>query len=162
MVTILKTIPDKAIAPALNEMMGVETGTHMNRVDWGTFASPGCHFSGSDYEEVSPVAGRRNRYLPRSMHCTTPISANRCHYWWAVAQDFAKDVSARDMDGFLLQVVQQDKEVLEAIQLTIDGDLLAPMRRKFFSPRTARSSRPDASCKKSWSRRVGESPSGHA
>lgn len=122
-VTYTKTIRDMAIAPALTDMMGVETGKRMNRVDWGTFASPACHVSGSDYEDITPPVGGRRVYNLRSMHCTTPISHARCHYWWAFAQDFAQDLPAKMVDGFLLAVVQQDKEVLEAIQTTIDEDL---------------------------------------
>jgi len=105
-------------------MMDVECGRKVNRRGWGTFVSPGCHFSGMDVEDPAPAQGKRDRYSFRSMHCTTPISADRCHYWWSIAQDYGhhipKDELISMIHGFVATVFKQDKDLLEAIQVTVD------------------------------------------
>jgi phenylpropionate dioxygenase-like ring-hydroxylating dioxygenase large terminal subunit len=120
-VTFTKTIEGEPISPAFGVMMGIEAGRPMNRTDWGTFATPACHYAGSDYDLSGVHSGDAGHFRIRTMHCVTPISPNRCHYWWAFAQDFALDQSMESIERFLQQVVAQDKRILEAIQLTIDA-----------------------------------------
>jgi vanillate O-demethylase monooxygenase subunit len=113
------------LAPFQAIAMGTEAGKIVNRVDWGTFASPACHFSGTDTEDPTPRNGRPGRYSLRGLHCATPISSNRCHYWSAVAQNYGHQVAnlENDLVALLEKIVKQDTDVLEAIQLTIDQDM---------------------------------------
>ena len=124
-VTFIVTNGDVPLAPFQAIAMGTEAGKRVNRVDWGTFASPACHFSGSDTEDPAPVNGRRSRYSLRGLHCATPISPNRCHYWSAVAQDYGHHVSnlTQDFTAILETIIAQDTNVLESIQTTIDQDM---------------------------------------
>jgi phenylpropionate dioxygenase-like ring-hydroxylating dioxygenase large terminal subunit len=117
-------IPDMPLDPFMATPMGVEAGTKVNFRTWGTFASPACHFSGVDItDRVAP--GKRTNYNFRGMHCMTPISPNLCHYWWAQAQDYGHQIAdlAEFVNPTLEATFKQDRDVLEAIQLTIDQDI---------------------------------------
>ena len=124
-VTYTLKLSDVPLAPLLAIGMGIGVGRRINRVDWGTFASPACTFSGFDFEDLTPTSSNRARYSYRSMHCTTPVSPNRCHYWWPAAQDFGHQVPsyAQELSFILERTVKQDRDVLEAIQITIDRDM---------------------------------------
>jgi phenylpropionate dioxygenase-like ring-hydroxylating dioxygenase large terminal subunit len=123
-VTFTVTNADIPLAPFQAIAMGLDTGKRVKRVDWGTFLSPTCHVSGSDTEDPAPLNGRRGTYNLRGLHCTTPINANRCHYWSAIAQDYGHQVSnlKHDFSAILETIIKQDTDVLEAIQMTIDQE----------------------------------------
>jgi phenylpropionate dioxygenase-like ring-hydroxylating dioxygenase large terminal subunit len=124
-VTFIVRNPNVPLAPFQAIAMGTEAGKRVNRVDWGTFASPACHFSGTDTEDPAPLNGRSGRYSLRGLHCATPISPNRCHYWSAVAQDYGHEVTnlKEEFTALLESIIKQDTDVLEAIQMTIDQDM---------------------------------------
>ena len=129
-VTYRKSIANVPVAPIIVDLMGVDSGSKLDRLDWGTFFSPACHVSGSDYQSAARGKGARSRYIVRGLHCTTPVSPNRCHYWWGLAQDFGRElpdeelsVFVAELNSFLEGVVKQDREVLEAIQTTIEQDI---------------------------------------
>jgi vanillate O-demethylase monooxygenase subunit len=133
-VTFAITTPDLPASPMPAVLMGIETGKRVNRVESGTFASPACHFSGVDSEDPAPACGKRSRYTLRAMYCTTPISPDRCHYWWAVAVDFGHQLPnlAELFKSGLEAVFKQDKDILEAIQMTIDQDIRGDTAPEFL------------------------------
>jgi phenylpropionate dioxygenase-like ring-hydroxylating dioxygenase large terminal subunit len=124
-VTILLDNLNVPVAPILAIAMGVEPGKNVNSATWGTFASPACHFSGMDIEDPAAGSGQRSRYTLRAMHCLTPISPNRCHYWWANALDYGHHVPnlAEKLIPMNEAVIEQDKDILEAIETTIEQDV---------------------------------------
>jgi vanillate O-demethylase monooxygenase subunit len=121
-VTYVLTLPDVQLSPAEAIAMGIEAGKRIKRVDWGTFASPACHVSGNDLEDLAPAAGARRHFIRRALHCTTPSAVNRCHYWWALAQDHGQQVPQlkERMRDILNVVFKQDRDVLEATQRSIE------------------------------------------
>jgi phenylpropionate dioxygenase-like ring-hydroxylating dioxygenase large terminal subunit len=124
-VTSSVAIIDVPVVPYLAAPMGMKIGTKVNRLDWTRFESPACNLGGMDIEDRAPASGGRVLYVLRNLHCTTPISANRCHYWWAVAQDYGQHLPhfAATVQPVLERAFHQDKVVLEAIQRTIDQDI---------------------------------------
>ena len=122
------------IEPLVAAPMGIEAGKKVNRVGWSTFASPACNVSGQDIEDPAPASGKRGRYNLRTTHYTTPISSNRCHYWWALAQDYGHQVPnvAVHLKAGVEAVFKQDIGVLEAIQMTIEQDIRGDTAPEFF------------------------------
>ena len=118
-------VSDAPVAPLYATAMGVEARKKMDRIDWETFASPACQFGGSDYLDRAPASGQRASYNLRALHCTTPITPNRCHYWWALALDYGHQVPNLEgvFNSALEHVFKQDKDILEAIQMTTDQDV---------------------------------------
>lgn len=116
-------IADMPLDAFMATPMDVEVGTQANFRTWGTFASPACHFSGVDITDCA--WGERTDYRFRGMHCVTPISPNLCHYWWAQAQDYGHQLDdlSEFMNPILEATYKQDRDVLEAIQMTIDRDI---------------------------------------
>jgi len=98
--------------------MASSRGKESIAVDWGTFASLPVTFR----EAIPriPLLGIESgsRYSVRGLHCTTPISPTRCHYWSAAAYDHGHQVSnlEQDFTAILETVVKQDADVLEAIR----------------------------------------------
>lgn len=115
---------DVALAPFQAMPMGMEEGKLVNRFDWGTFHSPACHFGGIDVIDPEAKEGERSSYNLRIMHCTTPISPNKCYYWWILAQDYGQSVPGIDeaLQGIVEATFKQDKDILEQIQVTVDND----------------------------------------
>ena len=122
-VTIILSHRDVPVGPVPATTMGIEPTKRINRRIEETFASPGCHFGGMDMEDPSPQEGGRAHYSFRTLHCVTPISPNRCHYWWANAQDYAHQLPKRDLKAMSEAVLMEDKYLLEAIQATREQDL---------------------------------------
>lgn len=119
------TISDVPVVPYLAAPMGIELGTRVNRRDWTAFESPACNLGGLDIENLAAAPRERGRYVLCNMHCTTPISPNRCHYWWAIAQNYGHQLPnfSQVLMPILEAAFNQDKAVLEAIQMTIDQDM---------------------------------------
>jgi phenylpropionate dioxygenase-like ring-hydroxylating dioxygenase large terminal subunit len=125
-VTSALTITDVPAVPYQAIAMGIESGKRVNRLDWTAFASPACNLGGMDVEDPACANGKRSHYALRNMHCTTPISPNCCHYWWAIAQDHGHQLPnlAEVLTPILEAAFKQDQVVLEAIQMTVDLDIL--------------------------------------
>lgn len=99
--------------------MGIDEGRRANYSGQATFTAPACYLQESQYENPAPVHGTPDRCSYRGLHCTTPISANRCHWWWSYLYNYGHRLS-RELQTFWNTVLTQDKDMLEAIQLTID------------------------------------------
>jgi phenylpropionate dioxygenase-like ring-hydroxylating dioxygenase large terminal subunit len=121
-VTFIYCNPEGALASYEAQPMGVAAGTKVRRTDWGTFASPACNVSGNDIEVAATEAGT---YKLVTVHCTTPVSPNRTHYWWLFAQNYGQHIPnlKEDLAALLIAAFKQDKEILEAIQETRDREL---------------------------------------
>lgn len=93
------------------------------RVNWGRSLSPALHLAGQDFTDPAPRPGARSTAAFRVMHATTPISPTRMHYFWMAAWDLPLTEQQREamrqttLDGFA-----EDKDMIEAIQSTIDRD----------------------------------------
>jgi vanillate O-demethylase monooxygenase subunit len=123
-VTFVQTFSQAPLAPTEATLLGVAAGKRVNRISWGTFASPACHVSGGNVEIPEPGSNKPIHHHYRSMHCTTPISPGRCHYWWAIAQDFGHQLAnlTEVLTPTLEAAFRQDQTVLEAIQTTLNAD----------------------------------------
>jgi phenylpropionate dioxygenase-like ring-hydroxylating dioxygenase large terminal subunit len=133
-VTFVQRWSGVPLAPFEANQMGIEAGRRVNRVSWGTFVAPACHLNGFDVEDPAAASGARARYSLRSLHCTTPISSNRCHYWVAQAQDYGHKVPnlAEDLNAVAKVVIKQDTDVLEAIQTTIEQSMAGDHAPEFL------------------------------
>ena len=123
-VSYVLTLSGVPAAPFQAIPMDIEAGKKINRREWNTFASPAFQFGGTDIEDPAPASGKRSHFYLRAMHCMTPITPNRCHYWWALAQDYGEHLPdlGEMLKSTLETVFKQDQDVLEAIQTTIDED----------------------------------------
>jgi vanillate O-demethylase monooxygenase subunit len=123
-VTFTLKVSDVSLAPVQATLMGVEEGERANRTDWGTFASPACTIIGNDIELSAPARRGPGSYNFRGLHCTTPISPHRCHYWWPAAQNYGQQLAnfTEFLKPILENIIKQDTDLLEAIQTTIAQD----------------------------------------
>lgn len=114
--------PPTPLAPLFGTMTGFGERP-IARVNWGRSVSPALHLAGQDFTDPDPVTGARASAAFRVMHATTPISPNRMHYFWMTAWNLPLTEQQRDtmrhttMIGF-----QEDKDMIEAIQATIQLD----------------------------------------
>ena len=124
-VTYEQRVLDVPAYPSQAATMCIEAGRRLTRSDWGTFACPSFHYSGSDFEDPSPPEGGRRKYAFRGLHLTTPISPTRTHYWAAVAQDYGHSVPdlMQQFYALLDLTAKQDQTLLEDLQVTIGRDL---------------------------------------
>ena len=102
--------------------MGFDAEKRVNFVHSVIFMPPGCFFQEHENEDPAPKRGARARYGYRGLHCTTPISAKRCHWWWAYTYNYGHEIS-REFKAFWDRILKQDKDLLEAIQMTVEQDI---------------------------------------
>lgn len=116
-VTILQEFNDMPF-----ELKSIESNLikRVKMLGMATFAAPGCHLQQLEIEDSSSET--LEHYNFRGIHCTTPISLNRCHWWWTCVQDFGRDI-AQDVQKRWEVILRQDKDVLEAIQMTVEQDI---------------------------------------
>ncbi len=103
----------------------LDSGTMESRIDGRlslfdrqTFTGPACYFTEWKVEDSSPESTARPRYPFRGLHCTTPISPTRSHWWWIYIQDFGHK-SSQCSQATWEAIIKQDQDVLEAIQMTV-------------------------------------------
>jgi vanillate O-demethylase monooxygenase subunit len=93
------------------------------RVNWGRSVSPALHLAGQDFTDPAPQPGARATAAFRVMHATTPISPTRMHYFWMTAWDLPlTEQQSEAMRQTTLTGFAEDKDMIEAIQATIDRD----------------------------------------
>lgn len=85
-----------------------------------TSTPPASYFA--EWEVEDPARETRGRYGIRGVYGMTPMSPNRCHWWWAYILDL-EDQASHAFQANLTVILKQDKDVLEAIQMTIDQDV---------------------------------------
>jgi len=123
-VSFVQRDSDVLLPPSFASALGIEAAKRVNRTDRGTFTPPACTVIGSEYQDLTPVKGQRDHCNTRVLHCVTPISPQRCHYWIAVALDFGHEIAnfaEESMAGWDV-VIKQDQSILESIQLTLERD----------------------------------------
>jgi phenylpropionate dioxygenase-like ring-hydroxylating dioxygenase large terminal subunit len=87
--------------------------------------APLSHIAGIDFGYPRPGNPADKPLMFRIAHLTTPITHDRAHYWWVEGQNYGTG-SADERAGILemLEVTfQQDKDMLEAIQVNIQRNL---------------------------------------
>lgn len=93
------------------------------RVNWGRSLSPALHLAGQDFTDPVPQPGARSTAAFRVMHATTPISPTRMHYFWMTGWDLPLTEQQLDaMRQTTLVGFAEDKDMIEAIQATVDRD----------------------------------------
>lgn len=115
--TVVKNVPCGPL-----RSIGIEEGTRFNLFEASTFTAPACWFMETRIEDLAPASESRDRYTWYGVHCTTPISPTRCHWWWAYIQNFGHSTPQRFQQRMEV-ILKQDKDVLEATQMTIDQDV---------------------------------------
>jgi phenylpropionate dioxygenase-like ring-hydroxylating dioxygenase large terminal subunit len=115
--------PDVPLEPALAHVMGVEVGARVDHRIWGSFASPGCHVQ-EQITELLNAKGGRHAYVFHGLHCLTPMTPRRTHYWQAHALNYGHTVVnfTEHTESWTAPVVREDVEILEAIQESLDSD----------------------------------------
>jgi len=120
-VTFYLAFSDAPLAPFEGVAMGIEAGTRGNNRLSGTFASPACHVQESVTEVPNAQADPKSYHF-YGLHCMTPITPRRSHYWQAHAQDYGHGLVnfVEYTNSWTEPVVKEDVEILEAIQESID------------------------------------------
>lgn len=105
----------------------LEPGQKVNCHHRVAFLPPGCFYQEEDNELAGARADRSVTYGFRGVHCTTPLSAGVCHWWWLYAYDFGHSL-AHEYRARWNGVLKEDTDLLEAMQEAIerDGSLPAP------------------------------------
>lgn len=104
------------------ESIGTDEEKRVNLFGRGTFTAPACSFLETNIEHLAPAPELRRRYTQFGLHCTTPISPIRCHWWWAYIQNFGHGISQHFQEQWEV-ILKQDKDVVEAIQMTTEQDV---------------------------------------
>ncbi|GFE83417.1 hypothetical protein GCM10011487_54170 [Steroidobacter agaridevorans] len=118
-VTTVMKLLDVTLAPVEAIAMGLQVGQRVNRLGRCMSAAPGCYFAEWSFENPTPAPGAQSSFSLRGLHGMTPISADRCHWWWAYIQDYGHRAPRAFQAGWEA-ILQQDKDILEAIQMTAD------------------------------------------
>jgi phenylpropionate dioxygenase-like ring-hydroxylating dioxygenase large terminal subunit len=93
----------------------MEAGQKVNCVDTVWFLPPGCFYHEESCDWVPVGGGKRQTYSFRGVHCTTPISAGSCHWWWLYAYDFGHEL-LQEYQARWEGVLEEDADLLEAME----------------------------------------------
>jgi hypothetical protein len=118
--TVMKIV-DVPLAPVEAAAMGFASGKRVNRFGKCTSTPPGCYFAEWEFQDSGPVDGTHSGQSLRGLHCVTPITRDRCHWWWAYIQDYGHK-AARAFQAGWEAILKQDREILEAIQSRRERD----------------------------------------
>jgi phenylpropionate dioxygenase-like ring-hydroxylating dioxygenase large terminal subunit len=99
----------------------MEAGQRVNCVDTVWFLPPGCFYHEERCDWVPLGGNKRQTYSFSGVHCTTPISAGSCHWWWLYAYDFGHDLS-QEYQARWETVLEEDADLLEAMQRALEQD----------------------------------------
>jgi len=136
-VSFVRTDSDVPAEPFIADMLDIEAGRKVKRIERGTFVSPTCFVLRNDIEVGSPTNAETTCYTAHVVHCMTPISPTRCHYWQAFTRNYgprADNDLDENMDADAAVVINQDKQMLEAIQTTIERDMRGNTVREISVP----------------------------
>jgi phenylpropionate dioxygenase-like ring-hydroxylating dioxygenase large terminal subunit len=114
------------------KLMGEDLGDKLALSVVAEFMAPGCHVLHEYYSEEN-AASHTARYGFLAVFCTTPISNNRCHWWWEFNYNYGLH-EALALKSNWATILDQDKEILESIQTTIEKDALGGAHRDILVP----------------------------
>lgn len=115
-VTTTMKLLDVTLSPIEAIAMGHTPGKRIHRLGKCTVMPPNCYFAEWQFEDPTMPAGATRHEL-RGIHGMTPISSTRSHWWWAYIQNYGHK-AARAFQAGWESILKQDKEILEAIELT--------------------------------------------
>jgi vanillate O-demethylase monooxygenase subunit len=124
-VTFRKEFDGAPLPPFVSLALGMDPATNVKRVDWGTMVNPGTHTAGIEFRHDGAKTFWGSEDLSwRIAHMTTPITHNRCHYWWRTGYSFGNvdDNMLQSIRATLIRAFNQDKDLLEKVQYLIDHD----------------------------------------
>jgi len=96
--------------------LGMEEGQKVDCVDTVYFLPPGCYV----HEEACEWAS--GTYGFQGVHCTTPISAGSCHWWWVYAYDYGHGSLEEYKARWDKVLGEEDADLLEAMQVAKEQD----------------------------------------
>lgn len=104
----------------------------VNSVGESLVVGPGMHLNTSIEADSSTPSKIFHRVL---MHCTTPETQTKTHYFWAVARDIVPDNVDVDAESavFFPHVFNEDKEALELIEELVSRDRRPEFREKLIA-----------------------------
>ena len=81
------------------------------------------HTSTNPVKNPGPRGSQRRNFTTRICHATTPIDANRCHYWWFFSQDYGHGQGTVEGLGQRIEIAfLEDKAILEATEQLVRHD----------------------------------------
>jgi vanillate O-demethylase monooxygenase subunit len=118
--------------PLHAELFGFDSETKVTETLAATFTAPGCYLLESENEVLGPKASCFKKYGYRGLHCTTPITARSCHWWWSYTYDHGQHAIEQFL-GFWDRILKEDRDLLESIQANIDRDTRDNLRQVLVS-----------------------------
>ncbi len=88
-----------------------------------TFVTPALHVVKMPITDSQAGPGQRSHFQSWVVHCVTPESPTKTHYWWLYSQDFGNAPGAREaLQKGIHTAFLEDKTILEGIQETVLRD----------------------------------------
>ncbi|WP_244319056.1 hypothetical protein [Steroidobacter agaridevorans] len=103
-------------------LLGLEKNQGIDIAMTSIFTVPGCFSVDVNCKSHSPSAGRPGQVNGCYLWCSTPSVANSCHFWWILSYDHAYQGHAQVAEIWN-KAIQEDIDVLEAIQRSIDWSM---------------------------------------
>jgi phenylpropionate dioxygenase-like ring-hydroxylating dioxygenase large terminal subunit len=100
--------------------LGLKMEHMVERTSENTVTLPSCFVQHNRMRILSAHPTPQQYYVHAAL-CTTPISPNQCHFWWATVQDFGQDIKER-WQAACEDGLKDDIDVLENVQRVIDQD----------------------------------------
>jgi phenylpropionate dioxygenase-like ring-hydroxylating dioxygenase large terminal subunit len=102
--------------------LGMEAGQKVDCVDTVFFLPPGCYIHEEACEWVSHTDHQHRSYGFQGLHCTTPVSAGSCHWWWVYTYDYGHEALHEYQARWDFVLGEEDAGLLEAMQVAKEQD----------------------------------------
>lgn len=100
-------------------LLGLDENQGVDKSTIATFTVPGCYLTEIAWKNRAPRPGMPAHVAGYYLWCSTPISNTSCHFWWALTYDHGHQVR-REIEEAWNQVIEEDIDVLESIQSSMD------------------------------------------
>lgn len=121
--TVCMTLKKPPLPPTELEVhsMGLKAGDLLQKSYHFELALPSCWMQQIDIHRLSASGDLLRRHFCNAIYCVTPISPSRTHWWWQTTQDYGSQLAKQWQEACDL-TTNEDKEMLEAVQASIDED----------------------------------------
>lgn len=102
-------------------LFGIEDNQGMDTSMTSVFTAPGCFSSEQKITRRVPEEGFPSTVNVRYLWCTTPISANSCHFWWDLTF-LGAACDQKPIEDIWSRAINEDIDIVEAIQTSVNLD----------------------------------------
>ena len=118
-ITFLSTTRNMPASPVDRVLLGIEENQGVDMLMTSVFTAPGCFSSEQKFTRRAPKEGFPNAVNVRYLWCTTPISADSCHFWWDLTF-FGAACGQKAIEDIWSRAIEEDIDIVEGIQSSIN------------------------------------------